>query len=397
MNKYKMICEYGCEKEAKFILKNGKYCCENKYQKCENVRKISSNRNKGKTNLAKFFVNNNGTKCSFGCGKDAKFIFKNGKYCCEQVVNSCISVKKRMSKSMSGKIIKGIPIQNSTILCEYGCDQIAKYKFKYGRYCCSEVWENCPESKKININNIKNLWKTSTYRNKTIKAIKDSRDDLFSKKISKQKLKEWNNPNSKLNSHDRNKKLSKSQTMGLEKLKIKYPIFIKLRGEENIKEDSDSKQIIIKCDFCNNWFIPEREYLYEATFRSTTSLPYFLMFCSEECFKKSGIKTKIKWKFNEEYKLLEKYRTIVVKKTEKNIRKYGVEIQNLHLRGKGFELDHKFSVIEGFKLNIDPDIISHVKNLEILTIQENKKKLGKSSISLEDLLKEIKKFNTIGG
>lgn len=37
-----MKCEYGCNKEAKFQLKNGRYCCEEKYNKCSFIRKRNS-------------------------------------------------------------------------------------------------------------------------------------------------------------------------------------------------------------------------------------------------------------------------------------------------------------------------------------------------------------------
>lgn len=37
------VCEYGCGKESKFKLKNGKWCCEDSYTKCINIRKKNSN------------------------------------------------------------------------------------------------------------------------------------------------------------------------------------------------------------------------------------------------------------------------------------------------------------------------------------------------------------------
>lgn len=35
---YKILCEYGCGKEAKFTLKNGKHCCSEHYNKCDAIR-----------------------------------------------------------------------------------------------------------------------------------------------------------------------------------------------------------------------------------------------------------------------------------------------------------------------------------------------------------------------
>lgn len=40
---YMKICEYGCGKEAKFKLSNGKWCCSSHFNKCECMRKKNSN------------------------------------------------------------------------------------------------------------------------------------------------------------------------------------------------------------------------------------------------------------------------------------------------------------------------------------------------------------------
>lgn len=37
-----MLCEYGCDQEAKFILNNGKHCCESSPNKCPSVRSKNS-------------------------------------------------------------------------------------------------------------------------------------------------------------------------------------------------------------------------------------------------------------------------------------------------------------------------------------------------------------------
>lgn len=52
-----MLCEYGCEHEAKFQLKNGKWCCEPSSNKCLEVRRKNSE------NLKKAFKR--GRKVSF--------------------------------------------------------------------------------------------------------------------------------------------------------------------------------------------------------------------------------------------------------------------------------------------------------------------------------------------
>jgi len=45
------LCDYSCGQEAKYQFKNGKWCCEKFYQKCSSLRKINSKRNKGRKKL----------------------------------------------------------------------------------------------------------------------------------------------------------------------------------------------------------------------------------------------------------------------------------------------------------------------------------------------------------
>lgn len=53
-----------------------------------------------------------------------------------------------------------------------------------------------------------------------------------------------------------------------------------------------------------------------------------------------------------------------------------------------YHLDHKFSIIEGFKNNVKPELIGNIKNLEFIPWEENLNKRAKCSITLEELIKE---------
>ena len=33
-------------------------------------------------------------------------------------------------------------------LCDYGCGQEAKHQLKNGKWCCSESWNSCPDSRR---------------------------------------------------------------------------------------------------------------------------------------------------------------------------------------------------------------------------------------------------------
>lgn len=59
----------------------------------------------------------------------------------------------------------------------------------------------------------------------------------------------------------------------------------------------------------------------------------------------------------------------------------------------GVSRDHKFSVNEGFKQNVDPEIIRHPANCQLLRHNDNVSKFDKCSITLEELKIEIEYWN----
>lgn len=84
----------------------------------------------------------------------------------------------------------------------------------------------------------------------------------------------------------------------------------------------------------------------------------------------------------------ELYREQVLAYTYKSWKHYQHKINPLGLvRGSEYELDHKFSITEGFKQNVDPEIIGHYSNLELLPKADNRSKRINCSITLEELIK----------
>ncbi len=55
----------------------------------------------------------------------------------------------------------------------------------------------------------------------------------------------------------------------------------------------------------------------------------------------------------------------------------------------GVSRDHMFSIVDGYRLNVDPAIMSHPANCQLLLHQENNSKNFKSSITLDELLQRI--------
>ena len=72
-------------------------------------------------------------------------------------------------------------------------------------------------------------------------------------------------------------------------------------------------------------------------------------------------------------------------------------LENYHLRGQcgidgAFNIDHKFSVCDGFMNNVPPEIIGHICNLEMKPWRDNLSKWKRSDITLEDLMQMIEEY-----
>lgn len=96
------ICEYGCGKEAIYQMTTGKWCCEKHYTKCPSFISKCNDRRKIKT--VKPFENIDNILCDYGCGQIAKYKFKNKKVCCCEDVHSCIAICKKTGESQKGNI-----------------------------------------------------------------------------------------------------------------------------------------------------------------------------------------------------------------------------------------------------------------------------------------------------
>ena len=81
------------------------------------------------------------------------------------------------------------------------------------------------------------------------------------------------------------------------------------------------------------------------------------------------------------------YRANVSQLTEQNYKKYKNIINplNLYRRRGGYSLDHIYSVMEGFRNNVLPEVISNPNNLQMLREDINIAKSDKSDMSLEEL------------
>jgi len=273
--------------------------------------------------------------CEYGCKNEANFPPEKGlrtKYCCSKLPSSCPAIRFKNSfvhrpENLSQKI------ENNTILCDYGCGKIARFKLIRGKYCCSKTPSSCENMKKINFM----VHRTT-----------------------------------------------------IETLMKKHPYFCEV---EKPRENIETGKIEVRCKHCNQWFEPGREQLRARIchLENEDGNGCCFLFCSKEC--------KISSNFYHANKridpnLLQKYKAYVKKvytETDRSIKLHGHKIENLFLRGRkfGYQLDHMYSIYNGFNDNTDPKIVGHWKNLRIITGSENIRKFNKSSLTLNELLKEM--------
>lgn len=94
---------------------------------------------------------------------------------------------------------------------------------------------------------------------------------------------------------------------------------------------------------------------------------------------------------------LEKYYSDVWYYTNISYNKFysDININNVKRGHRTYHLDHKISITYGFINNIDPSIIGHKCNLEILYYKDNLIKGTKCSLSLDELLNRIKEYEQL--
>jgi YHS domain-containing protein len=123
---------------------------------------------------------------------------------------------------------------------------------------------------------------------------------------------------------------------------------------------------------------------------------------SEEC--KEHMELLGIWKSPEEKSEYENYRSSVCRFTNQSLSKFYHLIPNFHLLNENknienfkdkWSIDHRFSIFEGFKNNISPEIIGSIINLQVITVSDNASKNAGCSIKMDDLIYEYTNFISI--
>ena len=122
--------------------------------------------------------------------------------------------------------------------------------------------------------------------------------------------------------------------------------------------------------------------------------------CSKECHEKNrtniadDIRTEqyeqmglnwdeVKDYILEDYKL---YRRNLTKWTKYNLRKHRPDLYEIWLNDNNMEIDHKWACVHGFRRGINPKIMSHIDNLQLLTKAEN---ISKSDKWIDEIIPDV--------
>lgn len=277
--------------------------------------------------------------CSYGCGEEAKYHFKNGKHCCSKSYSKCPAVREKNSRSNKGRDVSlfcPIKITNVNILCENGCGQIARYISKSGKKYCSDNHRKCPINRRKNSNGLKG---------RTFLKGKDSK--LYGRKRpSHSKLMKKNNP---MFDSEVKKKHKKSCNTNTYKRNMAHISSKRWESEQYRKNFSDT--LLRKGLKLSEAQIGKLRVYYRRVIRYTNR----------------SIKTNFS----------------IINPDNKQI---GIGLYNI---------DHIFSIAEGFKQDIPPEIIGSVVNLQVLPSRENIIKKDDCWITKEELLKRYYNENNI--
>jgi len=283
----------------------------------------------------------------------------------------------------------------SGTLCDFGCGNEAKYKFKNGKCCCSYMYQKCPESRrKVGI---KSKGRPSARKGITglFHHTEETKREIGIKATGRPSGRKgkppWNKGLTKdtdirvLKNAENTRKTKQIQSIngeiiGWNKNKKTGPL-----KDEHKKLISKKLQIKKEDPNCGWYSIKARKKLSE----------YMLNGGSKKALLgKYGTIIEDKKSFKLYKKLVDRFTAIscIEKFTIFELKTRGLKKEFGHT-----QIDHIFSVSKGFKLGILPKIIGSKSNIRLIKCDLNMKKSGKCDITLEELFKkydeEIKEKN----
>lgn len=185
------------------------------------------------------------------------------------------------------------------------------------------------------------------------------------------------------------------------KIIVECPICNTQRQTNSFDVLSKETTVCIKC--CNNK--PKKGYDYRKNKKYRQDMSKSVK--TSDAYKKSiynRIESNKKyWKnlrngkdLDEIYSKWELYKKKAYRIVEKNYKNYKniINPDNLPRGRDKYHIDHKFSILEGFKQNIPEEIISNTFNLTMMYYIDNLNKKDKCSITKKQLYREWRKYTS---
>jgi hypothetical protein len=271
--------------------------------------------------------------------------------------------------------------------CEYGCGQEAKYQFKNGKWCCSKIWERCPgmrrknsESKKGGNHPMYGKFLSEDHKKKIGLAIKGkshseetkkkiseankgrTHSEETKKKISESKLGKSSPRKGETLSKKTKLKLSIYNKKTINYWKKKYPFFSQIEEMRYNPNKPGEKEIQVHCKnhLCpnskeqNGWFTPTYIQLYERIrqLENEDGNGGSHFYCSEKCKEQCPL-------FNLKFDPLKETETPYTQEEYQQFRQFVLKRDNYicqYCGGKATEIHHERSQkLEPF-FALDPDL-----------------------------------------
>ena len=203
--------------------------------------------------------------CEYGCGQEAKYPFKNGKWCCSNHYMKCPTQQKKNSIQKKKERKDPNSIYNSKLYKENHSNGMKKaHRDPNNKFNSKSYRKNLSDNMKKARKDPNSKYNSIEYKENLSNSMKEAHkdpnnkynSDLYRERLSNASKEAWNNRDSKLY-------LLK---VTIEKINKKYPFFSKIEEMRYTPDKPEEKEIQVRCKNhnCENskekngWFTPSR-------------------------------------------------------------------------------------------------------------------------------------------
>jgi len=220
-----------------------------------------------------------GKLCDYGCEKEAKFQFKNGKWCCSSNSSKCEFIIKKIQENNKGKESS---IKGKTWDEFYGKEKAKKMR--------KNMSEKTPWSKGKKFSKETRLKMSLAKKGKPIlkkrkKVSKETRLKMSLSRIGKKDSPETRKRKSLARQGIKNPMYGKISPRR-KKLKVEHPFFCEIE-----KPRERNRLIEVRCKFCKKWFAPTYDNLRSRIFalEHINGTDGLFLYCSDDCKSKCPV------------------------------------------------------------------------------------------------------------